>query len=146
MIKATREIIKEKMKKKESIILRVGGRGDNDDGGDDDKIMIKGGLMNVYVEEMKERKYVICVEAICKNWTERKKKGMGNAGKMKCNSDYNKRKIINKTAGKIVRACIKKETNKDSSYFYVRLFKRIIILVTVRANRCRRGSFVFDNE
>ena len=101
--------------------------------------------MKSYVKEKKERKYGTCFEARSKNWTEMKKNGLGNARKMIFNLNYNKGKTINKTAGEIMRAWIKKKTNKESSYFYVWLFKRIIILVTVRANRRRRGSFVFDN-
>ena len=62
-----------------------------------------------------------------------------------CNLNYNKGKKIDKTEGKSVRDGIKKKTNKNSSYFYFRLFEQIIIFVTVCANRCRRGSFVFDN-
>ena len=39
----------------------------------------------------------------------------------------------------------RKKANKNSSHFYVQRSIRVIILATVRANRCRRGGFVFDN-
>ena len=96
-------------------------------------------------KERRERNYVICVKKRCNNWSERKKKGLGNVRMIKCNLNYDKGRMIDIKEGINVRDGGRKKANKNPSYFYAQLFEQIIIFVTVRANRCRRGSFVFDN-